>query len=240
MFHAFMDAVSRSPLYGRFIRARPEAGVALWTALQPSYTVLLAHDLEVRIPCAQWNIVLRLTSRLKPGPTFDRLTHLHFLFDTLAMTVAHLPERTLIISMEDDIRPLDQFKQKCQVALRRTHPVPSPDHWEELEWMHDCSRTLIDILASHAGISFGRPFSILAVPFKTCQVGVRLQDWKGCTGMAGEYRSASLHLICSRVSISACPALPASPSLTGLPASAARSPTAPRVGHSLLTGNHQG
>lgn len=54
MIHAFMDAVSRSPLYGRFIRARPEAGVALWAALQPCYTVYLAHDLHVRTHHTLW------------------------------------------------------------------------------------------------------------------------------------------------------------------------------------------
>ena len=52
MLHAFMIGVSRGPLYGRFIRARPEAGVALWTALQSSYEVLLAHSLDVSVKCA--------------------------------------------------------------------------------------------------------------------------------------------------------------------------------------------
>lgn len=58
MLHAFMIGVSRGPLFGRFIRARPEAGVALWTALQPSYEVLLTHSLDVSAKCALSLVVL--------------------------------------------------------------------------------------------------------------------------------------------------------------------------------------
>lgn len=138
-----------------------------------------------------------LTPRLKPAPEFYQLAHLPLVLDTLATTVAHLPERLLPISVEQDLQPLAFFKRRCSMAPS----TPGSQRHNDLGLLYDFSGKLIDVLASHGGIPYGSPFTILCVPYKACQVGCRLQTWQSCTGGAPGYRTGPLRLICSRVSL---------------------------------------
>lgn len=201
--HGLMTVISYTPIYGRFVRARPEEAVAAWTALHASYQPLLVHSLEVSVHelLRSDDLADLCCLDVQPKPSFRELSHLNLLFDVLASTLAHLTPAQLVIQKKD-LDPLIQFNRRCDQALRRSmNAKTSPDRHRDITFMAMASKKLIEMAASHvpsASPALHRP--IKAAPYNACQVGYRLQRFSECTAMAQFGQIGQHRLICSRVS----------------------------------------